>query len=161
LRTICPSWLQTMILLITASWVARITGVSHWHLGRIYFFRCLLSCFSPHQTPENLFTIHEPRVIGLWLEVSLWIFSYQWWTIYTPACKSLVMQCWVYIILRESEVTLPPACLGYSQFKCSFFLPEQVLASKSVKNGLFRHKPGLLWHPAYSCQSEKCSTRNP
>jgi hypothetical protein len=30
-RTICLGWLQTMILLISASWVARITGVSHRH----------------------------------------------------------------------------------------------------------------------------------
>jgi hypothetical protein len=27
--TICLGWLRTMILLISASWVARITGVSH------------------------------------------------------------------------------------------------------------------------------------
>jgi hypothetical protein len=30
-RPICPGWLQTAILLISASWVARITSVSHWH----------------------------------------------------------------------------------------------------------------------------------
>jgi hypothetical protein len=29
--TICPSWLRSTILLISASWVARITGVSHQH----------------------------------------------------------------------------------------------------------------------------------
>jgi hypothetical protein len=29
-RTICPGWLWTVSLLISASWVARITGVSHW-----------------------------------------------------------------------------------------------------------------------------------
>jgi hypothetical protein len=29
--TICLAWLWTTILLISASWVARITGVSHWH----------------------------------------------------------------------------------------------------------------------------------
>jgi hypothetical protein len=29
--TICLEWLQTVILLISASWVARITGVSHPH----------------------------------------------------------------------------------------------------------------------------------
>jgi hypothetical protein len=29
--TICPSWLWTEILLISISWIARITGVSHWH----------------------------------------------------------------------------------------------------------------------------------
>jgi ABC-type Fe3+ transport system permease subunit len=35
--TICLSWLQTVILLISASWVARITGVSHWHLAENNF----------------------------------------------------------------------------------------------------------------------------
>jgi hypothetical protein len=30
LCTICPGWPWTLILLIFASWVARITGVSHW-----------------------------------------------------------------------------------------------------------------------------------
>jgi hypothetical protein len=29
LQTICPGGLQTMILLFSASWVARITGVNH------------------------------------------------------------------------------------------------------------------------------------
>jgi hypothetical protein len=33
LRTICPYWLQTSILLTSASWVVRITGVSHWCLA--------------------------------------------------------------------------------------------------------------------------------
>jgi hypothetical protein len=33
LRTICPGWLSVTILLISASWVARITGVSHWLLA--------------------------------------------------------------------------------------------------------------------------------
>jgi hypothetical protein len=28
-QTICLCWLRAMILLISASWVARITGVSH------------------------------------------------------------------------------------------------------------------------------------
>jgi hypothetical protein len=27
--TVCPGWLQTLILLISASWAARITGISH------------------------------------------------------------------------------------------------------------------------------------
>jgi hypothetical protein len=34
-KTICPGWLQTSILLISASWVARITGVSHQHPAQI------------------------------------------------------------------------------------------------------------------------------
>jgi hypothetical protein len=30
-QSICQGWLWTSILLASASWVARITGVSHWH----------------------------------------------------------------------------------------------------------------------------------
>jgi hypothetical protein len=30
-QTICQGWLRTLIILISASWVARIIGVSHWH----------------------------------------------------------------------------------------------------------------------------------
>jgi hypothetical protein len=31
LRTLCPGWPLTSVLLITTSQVARITSVSHWH----------------------------------------------------------------------------------------------------------------------------------
>jgi hypothetical protein len=31
-QTICLAWLGTVILLISASWIARITGMSHQHL---------------------------------------------------------------------------------------------------------------------------------
>jgi hypothetical protein len=37
LWTICSNWLRVMILLISASKVARITGVSHWHPA-LHFF---------------------------------------------------------------------------------------------------------------------------
>jgi hypothetical protein len=36
--TICPDWLWTMIFLISASWVARITGVSHWRPAQAIFY---------------------------------------------------------------------------------------------------------------------------
>jgi hypothetical protein len=35
--TFCPGWLQTMILLISASWVARSIGLSHWGGFHPYF----------------------------------------------------------------------------------------------------------------------------
>jgi hypothetical protein len=35
--TICLGWLWTIIFLISASWVARITGGSHWHPARLGF----------------------------------------------------------------------------------------------------------------------------
>jgi hypothetical protein len=40
-QTICPGWLWTKILLISASWVARITDLSHQHLAEFnqdFFF---------------------------------------------------------------------------------------------------------------------------
>jgi hypothetical protein len=43
LRHICWGWLWTAILLISASWVARITVVSHWQMaGGV----CLITKFS-------------------------------------------------------------------------------------------------------------------
>jgi hypothetical protein len=39
--TVCPGWLPTVILLISASWVARITGVSHRRLAQAICFNCL------------------------------------------------------------------------------------------------------------------------
>jgi hypothetical protein len=38
-QTSCLGWLQTVILLISASWVARIAGMSHWHPVRPDFWR--------------------------------------------------------------------------------------------------------------------------
>jgi hypothetical protein len=40
--TICPGWFQTVILLISASWVARIIGVSHQRQPPAVF--CLFVC---------------------------------------------------------------------------------------------------------------------
>jgi hypothetical protein len=37
-QTICQGWLQTAILLISASWIARITGMSHWYPAQWHLF---------------------------------------------------------------------------------------------------------------------------
>jgi hypothetical protein len=37
-QTICLGWLQTLILLISASWVARITGMSHQSVAITSYF---------------------------------------------------------------------------------------------------------------------------
>jgi hypothetical protein len=48
LRTVCLGWLQTTILLISASWVARITGMSLWCPAILLAFRIkkLIKCSS-------------------------------------------------------------------------------------------------------------------
>jgi hypothetical protein len=40
LITICPGWLRAVIFLISASHVARIIGVSHWHLAKQFLILC-------------------------------------------------------------------------------------------------------------------------
>jgi hypothetical protein len=45
-QTICPGWLQTTILLISASWVARIRGVSRQGLAWITFWFIDMSSYS-------------------------------------------------------------------------------------------------------------------
>jgi hypothetical protein len=50
LWTICLGWLWTVTLLISTSWVARFTGVSHWCPVVFFFFfklRALSSCPQP------------------------------------------------------------------------------------------------------------------
>jgi hypothetical protein len=37
LLAICPGWLRTMILLISASWEARITSMNPWHPASVFF----------------------------------------------------------------------------------------------------------------------------
>jgi hypothetical protein len=39
LWTLCPGWPQTMILLISASWVTRIISMSYWHPAGMSFFQ--------------------------------------------------------------------------------------------------------------------------
>jgi hypothetical protein len=40
--TLCPGWPQTMIVLISASWIVRITGVRHQRPGGFFFCCCCL-----------------------------------------------------------------------------------------------------------------------
>jgi hypothetical protein len=41
IRTVHPDWPQTVILLVSVSQVARIAGVSHWHLAPCCFHSCI------------------------------------------------------------------------------------------------------------------------
>jgi hypothetical protein len=59
-RTICPGWLQTMILLTSASWVARIIGMTHslalslrkkifWTIVSLKILLLFMTAFFPSQ----------------------------------------------------------------------------------------------------------------
>jgi hypothetical protein len=51
-RNICLGWLQTTILLISASWVAGITGVSHQQPATAFFFFSLFFFWIPEGFTE-------------------------------------------------------------------------------------------------------------
>jgi hypothetical protein len=55
----CPGWLETLILLISASWVVRITGMSHW---------CLTICLFiiPLYTSEIVLVFNRKSYTHIW-----------------------------------------------------------------------------------------------
>jgi hypothetical protein len=59
--TNCSDWLQTTILLISASWVAKITGVSHQHPATKSYLTHL---------PPSTISLSE---CGLWCGVGRWL----------------------------------------------------------------------------------------
>jgi hypothetical protein len=54
LRIICLGWFWTMLLLISASWVARITGMSHWCPAFLPFVNSQLCVSISHGPGEIL-----------------------------------------------------------------------------------------------------------
>jgi hypothetical protein len=64
-RTFCLGQLQAVILQISASWVARITGVSHWHLVSFFFLNMTWAT----QLSASSFQDHFPSALfwkGVW-----------------------------------------------------------------------------------------------
>jgi hypothetical protein len=70
LQTICLGWLRNMILQISASWVARITGVSHpWWLFYCFLNKLLFvkgSFKMCHSNPNTRHRLNEFRLLMLW-----------------------------------------------------------------------------------------------
>jgi hypothetical protein len=50
-RTIGPGWLQTKILLISTSWAARITGMSHWRPAEVASYWPCFSVMTLNSSP--------------------------------------------------------------------------------------------------------------
>jgi hypothetical protein len=81
--TICLGWLWHVILLISASWVARITGVSHQYPVTLYFLSHTHSLFCSGYfgdwvswTLPGLASNHNPPALSLkWLGLEAWAIS--------------------------------------------------------------------------------------
>jgi hypothetical protein len=69
-QTVCLGWLQIVILLISTSWVARITGMNYWCLA-IYFLLTILSWITYHSISYLKIWSHRPKRSHL--PHSLWV----------------------------------------------------------------------------------------
>jgi hypothetical protein len=85
--TICRGWLQTAILLISAFWVARITGMSYSAWPQYYFLKRLSFSLSLHFCWKS--------VILLWVGL-----------FWTPFCSFDLFVC-LYVIITQSQIILP------------------------------------------------------
>jgi hypothetical protein len=65
LQTICPGWLWAMILLMSVSWVAGITGVSLRHLALFAAFMVFPGCSQPEA--RNKAWLSQPKAYTLQL----------------------------------------------------------------------------------------------
>jgi hypothetical protein len=90
-QTICPGWFRTAILLISASWVARITGANHWHPARSFAFTEFVSRqFQTHSWLVQFFYI---KVLFL---MSKWPHSpFLYWQLLSHISA---MVCWVQVL---------------------------------------------------------------
>jgi hypothetical protein len=59
-HTVCPSWSSTSVLLISASKVARITGMSHWQLTCSFLFIFPVFLYVYVRTYEHKSSPHLP-----------------------------------------------------------------------------------------------------
>jgi hypothetical protein len=94
--TICPGWFWTEILLISASWVARITGMSHQCKGD---FKFLFTCFV---------------VLGIKLRASTFLGKFSATRTPPPVLSHLV--CF-------SDKVSCQLCLGWPQMEILIHLP--------------------------------------
>jgi hypothetical protein len=93
LQTICPGWIWTMILMISASWVARITGVSLQCQALLLFWRCY-----------SLIMLHTMNGMVL-IQMSAWLIPLsspllpsQWGCLRTPKITAPFRTCLIYHI---------------------------------------------------------------
>jgi hypothetical protein len=107
LQTICSGWLQTVILLISASWAAGITGMSHRHPAKK---KNLFKILSGHQRSEKrrLPSFLTPISV-LWKIQSPFIFL-SWWVkkCWTQKDKSILL----YPFWVKMPETIPQTCWG-------------------------------------------------
>jgi hypothetical protein len=73
LWTICPGWLRTMILLISASWVARVTGVSHLRPALLWFWIFYSVATLKQSDFEITISMHK---LNKEISVNLWFCKY-------------------------------------------------------------------------------------
>jgi hypothetical protein len=86
LWTICLGWLWMAILLIAASWVVRIAGVSHWYPAQIYkHLKCNIRRADDNEKTKNS-TLGGNQTISNRAGSSLWPSNEFLYTVYMYLC---------------------------------------------------------------------------
>jgi hypothetical protein len=76
----CPCWFWTAFLLISASWVARVTSMSHWHLPWNLSWPLVSSTFCPLSIPSDDYRRKLWSTITMWeILLSSVVLVYRWW----------------------------------------------------------------------------------
>jgi hypothetical protein len=100
-QTICPGWPQTLILLTSASQIARIIGMSHWHLATWLILK-QASLHLPSLWEKRVLTVHS-LARGTESKRKDWLFCFE------VASLSVAQADLKLVIL----LPLPPECWWY------------------------------------------------
>jgi hypothetical protein len=129
--TICLGWLQTVILLISAFWVTRITGVSHWHPAGVDFITIFLYTYIiwfGHSCPMTLSSPHFPpspssfQIVPLLLSYLFKLFNLG----YTSEKNTQYLPFWVCLI------SLNMILLLYIHFVASNMISWMLFTHKKI-----------------------------
>jgi hypothetical protein len=130
-QTICLGWLQTTILLISAYWVARIIGLSHWHQVYHGVLR-----FHPHCIMWVLHSIIWVKGLPLYVYMSKFGYRFiHWWPL-RWFHLSVIMNCAavnsnIQMFVFESQFSdLLDICLGLKLLWLTF--PVTIQLSSTV-----------------------------
>jgi hypothetical protein len=110
--------LRTMILLISTSWVARIIGVSHWHLTKQWYFKFYQETFS-HQLFNTLrCSLYRKGRLDAHFLKFIYQFSKEWIGSLEPSKGSSKFFFFKKCIILNAWIETNWMCLSY----CSCYL---------------------------------------
>jgi hypothetical protein len=131
-QTICLGWLQPMILLISAFWVARITGVSHRCLACFVYLQDFFPTPGTQRYPMFSSSVLQFAMYThthLCVHIGVYVYTvwdtdvlFSIWRTNFPITVQSTMQCWMISNSPSSCLSLPSAgIIGVHQHTWLFY----------------------------------------